>query len=216
MKYLIVLICALVPAGWSQSTPQTMIRLAVRLKSPDVPQGSFAGEPKTMYRSGSRYCRIDEVPDMENHIHGLIIINEPDVWMINRMDKTGRHIVDQGPTFNCHLQVFADPEDLTSPEAKALGELEFGQELDYFRGKNATVSKGPVLDEKQTQVYTVTLAKGQLFLFTSGTPERPVALARQHGDKRDVYWYGLYEEVPFDPKLFSKPADIKLEEAKPN
>jgi hypothetical protein len=41
-----------------------------------------------------------------------------------------------------------------------------------------------------------------------------VAVARQHGDKRDVYWYGTYEEVPFDSKLFDKPDDIKVDSAK--
>jgi hypothetical protein len=45
----------------------------------------------------------------------------------------------------------------------------------------------------------------QLFLFTTETPERPLAVARQRGNMREVFWYGSYEQLPFDAKLFTKP-----------
>jgi hypothetical protein len=32
-----------------------------------------------------------------------------------------------------------------------------------------------------------------------------VAIARQRDTKREVYWYGSYEEVQSDAKLFQKP-----------
>jgi len=32
--------------------------------------------------------------------------------------------------------------------------------------------------------------------------------------KRDIYWYGTYEEVPLDAKLFAKPEAVKIEDAK--
>jgi hypothetical protein len=45
--------------------------------------------------------------------------------------------------------------------------------------------------------------------------ERPKNLWPSQGStsKRDIYWYGTYEEVPFDAKLFAKPEGIKIEEA---
>src|SRR5260370_32539241 len=88
------------------SPPETMTKLVVRLESPDIPSTSFAAQPKTMYRAGTRYCRIEEWPDIANNIHGLIVINEPDVWLVNRLDKTARHQVDPGPTFNCPMPIF--------------------------------------------------------------------------------------------------------------
>lgn len=72
----------------------------------------------------------------------------------------------------------------------------------------------PNLQGKSTKAYMVESGDSQLLLFTNGTPEKPVAVARQHGGKRDIYWYGTYEEVPFDAKLFAKPEGIKIEDAK--
>src|SRR5947209_3367332 len=78
----------------NQTSPRTMTKLVVRLESPDVPKTSFPALPKTMYRAGSRYCRIEELPDSEHGIHGLVVINEPDIWLANRLDKTAQHQVD--------------------------------------------------------------------------------------------------------------------------
>ena len=44
---------------------------------------SFATKPKTMYRAGNGHCRTEESPDIEQGLHGLMIVNEPDVWMLN-------------------------------------------------------------------------------------------------------------------------------------
>lgn len=193
-----------------------MTKVVVHLQSPDVPEGSFATQPKAIYRAGTRYCRIEEWPDTEHGIHGLVVINEPDTWLVNLMTKTAQHQVDSGPTFNCRLPVFATGEDIKSPadtRSQLMG-LEFGRELAYFEEKGAASGPGPTLEGKTTKAYKVEIADSQLLLFTSGTPEKPVAVARQHGSKRDVYCYGTYEEVPFDAKLFAKPEGVKIEDAK--
>ena len=65
-----------------------MTKLTVKVESPDIPKDSFAAQAKRMYRAGSRYCRIEENPDPQNGIHGLVIVNEPDSYLINRLDKT--------------------------------------------------------------------------------------------------------------------------------
>jgi hypothetical protein len=192
-----------------------MTRLAVRLESPDVAEQSFGAKPKVMYRAGSGYCRTEELPDPEHGIHGLMIINEPEIWMVNLLAKTAQHYVDSGPTFNCRMPMFQGDEVKSAADLKnPLLDLEFGQEIAYFKGKGAAPRKGPVLRDKPTDVYTLDVGDSQLFLFTTGMPERPWAVARQHGDTREIFWYGTYEQLPFDPKLFAKPADVKIEEAK--
>jgi hypothetical protein len=80
-------------SAFGEAAPATMTKLMVKLESPEIPKDSFAAEAKRMYRAGSRYCRIEENPDLEHGIHGLLIMNEPDVWMINRLAKTARHMV---------------------------------------------------------------------------------------------------------------------------
>jgi hypothetical protein len=168
-----------------------------------------------MYRAGSRYCRTDELPDAENGIHGLMIINEPDVWMVNLLTGAARHFVDPGPTFNCHLAIFAGEQVKSAADMKnPLLELEFGQEIAYFKKKAAKPRRGPVLRDRPSTVYASDVGDSQLFLFTTGTPERPWAVARQSGNVRVMFWYGTYEQVPFDPELFAKPVDVRIEDVK--
>lgn len=64
---------------------------------------------------------------------------------------------------------------------------------------------GPNLQGKATKGYTLQISDSSLFLFTSGIPEHPVAVVRQRNGKRETYWYGSYDDVPFDGKLFEKP-----------
>ena len=82
-----------------------------------------------MYRAGAGYCRTEELPDPERGIHGLTIINELDVRIVNLFGKTARYYVDSGPTFNCHLPIFRGEQVKSAADIKnPLLELEFGQE----------------------------------------------------------------------------------------
>jgi hypothetical protein len=137
---------------------------------------------------------------------------------VNLLNKSARHFIDPGPTFNCRLPIFVFGEDIKSAAdlKKPLMDLEFGRERAFFVNKGVAPSEGPSLQGKPTKAYTVDIADSQLVLFTSGTPERPVAIARQHGDVREVYWYGDYAEISFDAKLFAPPDGVKIGDAKPS
>ena len=193
-----------------------MTRLMVKLESPEIPKDSFAAQAKRMYRAGSRFCRIEENPDPANGIHGLLIINEPDSWLINRLDNTAKHVVDPGPTYNCRMPVFVSGEDIKSPEdvRKTLMDLEFGKELDFFKPRSGEPKPGPVMREKATMVYATQVGEWQLFLFTAGNPEAPVAVVRSSSKIREIVWFGEFEQVPFDAKLFAIPDGIKIQETK--
>jgi hypothetical protein len=165
-----------------------------------------------MYRAGSQYCRTEEMRDPEHDIQGLLIINEPDAWMVNLLSKSAQHLVDPGPTFNCRMPIFRGEEIKSAADMKnTLLDLEFGRELGYFKGKGITPKQGPVLRGKSTTVYTVEVDDSQLSLFTIDSPERPWAMARQHKDVREIFWYEVYEQLPFDPNLFTKPEGVSIE-----
>lgn len=216
MKTIWVAVWLLMGISFAEETPKTMTKVEVVLQSPDVPAGSFASKPKTMYRAGSRYCRTEEVPDPEHGIHGLMIINEPDYWMINLLTKTAGHGVDPGPTFNCRLPIFPEGAlKASTDDDKKILDLEFGRELEFFKSRGAASKKGPVLQTKQTIAYTLEIGSLTLGLFTYGMPERPVAVLRQKNGKNDIFWYSGYGQLDFDPKLFAKPENVKIEEMKP-
>jgi hypothetical protein len=215
MNRFMLLICIFGRMIFAEELPKTMTKIEVILQSPDAPAGSFAAKPRVFYRAGNRYCRVEEAPDPDQGIHGLMIINEPDWWMVNLFSKTARHGVDPGPTFNCRLVIFGNgtPQSLDD-ESKQIMQLEFGRELEFFKSKGAIPKKGPVLQNKETTGYMVTVGNTPLALFTYGTPERPLAVSQQRNGKNDVYWYSGYGEVDFDSKLFLKPENIKIEESK--
>jgi hypothetical protein len=190
----------------AEPPPKVMTRIEVFLEGPDIPAGSFATKPKVMYRAGSQYCRIEEAPDPDNGIHGLLIINEPDAWMVNLLKKTAQHTVDHGPTFNCRLPIFPETERA----------LEFGLEPEYFKAKGAIPQQGPVLQSKSTTIYRVDVAAAALALITYEAPdgERPMAVARTSGGKGEIFWYRGWGDVPFDPTLFAKPAGVTIQDQK--
>ena len=144
-----------------------------------------------------------------------MIINEPDVWMVNLLTKTGQHIVDSGPTFNCRMPIFHGDQIKSAGDMKdPLLELEFGRELAYFKGKGAPPKEGPVLQGRSTTAYATEVGGSHLYLFTTDTPERPWALVREHENIREIFWYSTHEQLPFDRKLFTKPEGVVIEEAK--
>ena len=205
MRTTLLVALALLHTAQAQQPPKIMTKVEVFLQSPDIPAGSFATKPKVMYRAGSRYCRIEEALDAENGIHGLAVLNEPDVWMVNLVTKTAKHMVDPGPTLNCHLPIFPDTDK----------DLEFGLEMEYFKRKGATPQKGPVLQNKSTTLYKIEASDATLAMFTYGTPERPKLVSRVRGDKGEIFWFTGWGDLPFDPALFTKPQGMKIEEQKP-
>jgi hypothetical protein len=208
-----VLALLLTYVALAQDIPKTMTKLTVQLDGPGIPKDSFVRKPKTIYRATNQYCRVEEAVDTEQHIQALLILNEPDAWMLNLLDKTGRHVVDPGPTFNCHLPVFSGPlpDSDDDVDYSKLG-LEFGRELEFFKGKNARVQKGQVLQHQETTMYFIELGKTRLALFVYGPNDFPLALGRTCNEKGEIFWYSSYGQVSFDPKLFAKPEGVSISE----
>ena len=120
-------------AALSEELPKTMAKYVIRVIVPKPPAGSFAAQPRTLFRSGTTFLRIEEAPDSAEHIHLLNISHSADIWMIELNSKTGKHIIDPGPTYNSHVPVFATAENLK----KEIGKLEIGNEREFFRAHNA-------------------------------------------------------------------------------
>jgi len=191
--------------------PSKMIHLSVQMSGSDVPPDSFEAKPKIIWRASNQYCRVDEEPDVERGIHGRVIINEPDVWMINLEDNTARHVIDPGPTFNCKLPVFVfDPEMLKTK----IGELEFGHELEFFRSNGAKRIDGPKLSF-DTNYHELKIEDTVLILVEIVNTHVPVRIGYARGDKKYMIKYLLWDDqVPFKAAVFAKPDGVKIEEAK--
>jgi hypothetical protein len=201
---------------FAEEPPKVMTKVEVTLHSADAPDGSFAAKPKVFYRAGNGYCRIEEAADTEHGLHNLMIINEPDYWMVNLITKTAQHSIDPGPAFNCHLPIFAygNPQSLDE-ETKEIRQLEFGRELEFFESNGAVPEPGPVLFKHETTSYKAHVGTAALTLFLAKSPELPIAVSLKRGDKNEIFLYSQYARMEFDSKLFAKPADVKIQDSKP-
>lgn len=215
MKKLLVCVCILIGALFAENPPKVMTKVEASMHSPDVPESSFGAKPKVFYRGGNGYCRIEEAPDPEHGIHKLMIINEPDYWTVNLATKTAQHSIDPGPTFNCHLPIFAygTPQSIDE-ETRGIRELEFGRELEFFEGRGAVPEEGPVLFKHETTLYKVKVGTAMLSLFVAKSPELPIAVSLRRGDRTDTVLYSQYARTEFDPKVFAKPEGVKIEDSK--
>src|SRR5215813_14036174 len=83
-------------ASAAECAPEKMVRIVTRDATPGIDPQSFPALPKTLYRLGNGRGRVEEMPDPARSVHGLIVVNEPDGWIVNLHDKTGRHLVDPG------------------------------------------------------------------------------------------------------------------------
>jgi hypothetical protein len=187
-----------------------MLRVVYRDVTPGVPRDSFAAKPKTLYRVGTRYGRVEEAPDPDQGIHGLVIVNEPDVWMVNLIDKSAKHIVDRGDTTDFHAPIL-----WTDDMPADLKRFEFGCELQFMKEIGAHKERVEVQGEKKDK-YTLVRDKYRVALFVGVKDRLPKAVVVQAGERvihairYEIWEHGL------EPKLdlFEAPNDVAIHEAK--
>ncbi|MGB6973756.1 MAG: hypothetical protein WBD67_03640 [Terracidiphilus sp.] len=197
-----------------------MTKIEVLIQSPDVsldtPSAGVAAKSKILYRAGDLYCRMEEQADPEHGIHGLMIIHEPDAWMVNLATKTALHLVDAGSTERCRMPIFADRlRDMPADEQKQIGDLEFGREVEFFTSRGAKPRPGPILRGEKTAMYELRFGASGLALFTYGDPDLPLAVVWRRGQTHEIVWYTSYTTPPFDPSLFAEPGGVIITEVKP-
>jgi len=191
-----------------------MTKMVVRLMGPGIKPGSFAALPRTIYRAGPHYARIEDPPDARQHVRKLTIIAEPDAYSVNLIDRKGTHAIDQGGPNDLHLPVVLplDPKR----ELPALDHLEFGDEFDFFEQAGATKEAGPIINARPTDAYILDARYGNAKLVVKGGSEIPILVSWQAKDGIYKYEYFTYQEMPFNPALFARPAGIEIKEIAPD
>ncbi len=193
------------------SQPSRMTKIVVRLSGPGIKAGSIAAMPKTIYKAGTRYARIEDPPDARQGIQKLTVIAEPDAYSVNLIDKKGTHAIDQGKE-DVHLPIVFDPtRKLTN-----LNQLEFGDEYQFFQDSDATKTAGPIINARPTDEYKLQSDEGTATLVTREGTHTPVTLSWRSKDGTYRYEYITYQEMPFKAHLFRKPKGIKYKEIHPD
>ena len=172
---------------------------------------TFAAQPRALYRIGSDKLRIEEALDSANGIHGLIVIAEPNIWMANLYDNTGKHIVDPGPTFNTKVAVFGIPE--LSP--KLFG-LEIGCEAEFLTANAAPAVRIEQIENTGYTVYRVDDTPDTVEILEKAGSNTPAFARYYHQGKLAlVLRYDLYSTgLANDPNLFVPPSGVRYSEEK--
>lgn len=197
--------------AFAECAPSKLLRIVSRPESADIPSDSFAALPKTVYRLGTKYVRVEELPDPANKIHGLVVTSAPDNWIVNLADHTGRHIVDPDPNGEVHVPLF--PPGSFGGFPKELSGIEMGCEAAFFDSLKSPkrVLKGQGIEKVQQ---AVGVENWKLVLVRSSDSSPPEILFVFRGE--DIVYalrYLSYEELPeTDMKLFSKPEGIEFSE----
>ena len=180
--------------------------MVVRLSGPSIKEGSSAALPKTIYVAPPHDARIEDPPDAKQGLEKLTIIAEPDAYSVNLISKKGTHAIDQGGANDLHVPIVL-PFDMKHSCGKA-DRVEFGSELDFFQAAGAKKEAGPIINAKPTDQYVLPNAT----LVINPETEVPIKLTWDCGDGKYGYEYITVEEIPFDPKMFQKPAGINWKE----
>jgi hypothetical protein len=199
-----------------------MTKIVYRDISTNLLLSSFAAQPMTLYRIGEKYNRSEEAPDPVLGIHGLIIINEPDAWMINLMDKTGTHMVDGGPTYVVHDWIVSPPDpnksqaEFTAFKTSSINGFEFGKEMDFLK-KHKAKKSGPLsIGGISCDRYELATDGYSIELFAKSGTEIPYQLkVSKEQTQISCLRYDTYRtDLQPDLSLFKLPVGIEISEAR--
>jgi hypothetical protein len=201
--------CTIADHAFAARDATEMTYVEMRFLSPEIKPGTFEASARKVWRSGVRFIRLEEAPDTSQHIWGLTIVNEPDIWMWNRFDDTAKHIVDQGPSFVAHLPVFTGERD------KRLLNLEVGREKEFFAANHASQLPDKVLDGVSCETQSTKIDDATLTLYLKKLDGRPYQISIASPRSTYAVRYEKYEDRrPMDLSLFKMPSGPKVTESK--
>lgn len=211
---LAVAISAVGSGRGAECSPPKLLRIVTQDTSPGIPPDSFAAQLKTVYRLGKTYARLEETEDRQNKIHGLIVVHSPDSWMVNLVDRTGRHLIDRDPEPKVVFPILASLDTTAEPLPHEMLDLELGCEVAFFnRWKSPITTLKTSAGNKVKQAFGV-VGKATVALLRSSKDGPPEMLFLFRNDEIVfALKYLSYEEVAApDMKLFAKPEGIAYDE----
>jgi len=202
-KLLTTLILASLTLG-AQAAGDKMLFAEYRVVSADLPASSPEAQPRKIWRLGKEFLRFEDVPNPETKVHVLIIVDEPDIWVIDRNKGQGQHAIDPGPKYAVHFPI------LPREQSEKLKQLEFGSELRFFQDNGAKETASQTVDGVKCKLYRLELDDRELTLFLK--PDNlPLQIEVQSASVKYAVRFLRYDpnQNP-DMSLFRLPPGIKI------
>lgn len=192
----------------SVCAPEKLVKIITTAEIPGAPRDAFARAPKTVYRQGTRYGRVEEGFNPATNLKLLIVVDEPHLWVANLAVDRGNYIHDAGPTYYFRARLFGDGA-VSTVFARS---LEYGCEVEGML--RAGAKEKEVKDPTFGAVMRLeAFSDNEKIVLLTGRNHRPLRL-ELFSDNKLVYVLN-YEDyqtgLAFDKKLFEKPADVKFD-----
>jgi hypothetical protein len=203
---LALLIALLAPAA--NAAEKSMVYIEYRFIAVNIKPGSFEASVRKLWRYADSYARLEEAPNPQTGIHGLLIANAPNSYLINRYTKVARHVVDPGPTYNVVIPVFPSER-----EGKLKG-LQMGRELAFFQANGAAPAPDEPIDTAMCSVLRAKVGDSDIKLFLDKRSKQPRQVSLRNPRSEYSVRYALYRtDLPVDLSLFSVPKDVQVTRA---
>jgi hypothetical protein len=195
--------------NFAQAAEPPITKIVARMILPGVGGETIPAKPKTIYRAGEKYARVEEEPDAAAGSHTLMVTNEPDSWIINLADKTGRHLVDSGPEFVTHAPIFWTISGQPEPEFK---ELEFGAEMKFFGEGRGRELKPRTVDGQKYKALSIKTGFHEAILLLDPKTGKPfqIDLIKFERLVSSARYLSYETDLPFDASLFQPPKDVQI------
>jgi hypothetical protein len=205
-KVLIVWILLL--SGAFADLKPSLIRIVVRYVATELPEDESA-KPKTIYLAGALHARIEQNAGTKDSSPNVIIVNQPDIWIVDLGKKIGTHSINPGPDFTIHNPILgADcPEEFF--------DFEFGREIEFLERVGAKTLEHKQIRERRCETREFEAGNYLVVVYVDAVKKLPVELkAFQDGRMKFKVEYVSYDlNLAFDPALFAPPKNIELSEA---
>ena len=202
-RFLTALLFLLLPLA-AQAADGRMLYVEYRLAGKHISGDSFDAQTKKVWRIGNNYLRFEDAPNSQTKVHGLIIVAEPDIWIIDRNTNQARHTVDPGPNYKIHFPLFA------SEASEKLRELEFGHELEYFHENDAKVLPAQDVDGFRCKLLRLEIDDREVTLFLK-TDDTPLQIVVKSPEYEYAMRFLRYEpDRKPDKSLFQLPPGVQL------
>ena len=202
-KLLTLLLLASLTPG-AIAADERMLFAEYRVVSADLATSSPEAQPRKIWRLGKKFLRFEDIPNPETRAHILIVVREPDIWIIDRNKDQGQHAIDPGPQYAVHFPIF--PRE---PSEK-LKQLEFGSELAFFRNNGATELAPQTVDGVKCKLYRLKLDDREVTLFLK-PDSLPLQIEVQSEGARYAVRFLRYDpDQRPDMSLFKVPPGIRI------
>lgn len=192
--------------------PPQLFRAVIRNISPGVPAAARAAQPRVLYRKGAIFMRSEEEVDPVSGDQMVVIVAEPDVWMINLADRTGRHTLDPGPELVVRAPIL--PPGQVPPQ---LLKLEFGCEPEFIAEFAPEPERVLPWGSEKAALHRVSVGEHSVALLMLERRNRPLMVSYlRQGRPVVVYRYDDYRHgLPDRPQLFAPDRNIRITKIAP-